>query len=255
MNDENLDTDEQTTLPANEFTRDSYTFAGWATSTDGSVEYDDEAGFTMGTEDVTLYAVWEELTVGDRGPAGGYIFYDDEEGYDFDDNGTIASDEKDLLDDTNDGNVTGDRYLEAAPYGWHEEGEDPEIQWGDNSHSVTGTSTEFGTGKNNTAKIVAIYQNTQTYAANACDDYWVPIDDGSNDRYEDWYLPSKDELDLMYKNLHSQGKGDFSTVNYWSSSESNIYKAHTQNFRNGFQSDLYKESYNYSVRPVRRFAF
>ena len=45
-------------LPANEFTRDGYTFGGW-TTTEGSmtVEYADGAQITL-TADTTLYAVW-----------------------------------------------------------------------------------------------------------------------------------------------------------------------------------------------------
>ena len=50
------------TLPANTFTREGYTFAGWATSPNGEKVYDDKAAVTA-TEDskglVTLYAVWK----------------------------------------------------------------------------------------------------------------------------------------------------------------------------------------------------
>lgn len=50
------------TLPANAFTREGYTFVGWATSPNGEKVYDDGAAVTA-TEDskgpVTLYAVWK----------------------------------------------------------------------------------------------------------------------------------------------------------------------------------------------------
>ncbi len=46
------------TLPANTFTYEGYTFVGWATGTGRRAAYTDEEEFTMGTADVTLYAVW-----------------------------------------------------------------------------------------------------------------------------------------------------------------------------------------------------
>jgi len=39
-------------------TRTGYAFSGWSTTTTGSVEYADGASYTIGSDDVTLYAVW-----------------------------------------------------------------------------------------------------------------------------------------------------------------------------------------------------
>ncbi len=44
-------------LSPNTFTYEGHTFAGWATTTTGAVEYADQADYTA-TEDATLYAVW-----------------------------------------------------------------------------------------------------------------------------------------------------------------------------------------------------
>ncbi|AMP20932.1 hypothetical protein AZF37_06930 [endosymbiont 'TC1' of Trimyema compressum] len=54
---------ESQNLPKNEFLSDENTFIGWSTQEDGNIEYTDEALFTMGTSDVTLYAVWEKIDI------------------------------------------------------------------------------------------------------------------------------------------------------------------------------------------------
>lgn len=54
-------TDSTAKLTSNAFTKDGYTFIGWAISKDGSVKYSNGASYTMGTESTyTLYAVWEK---------------------------------------------------------------------------------------------------------------------------------------------------------------------------------------------------
>jgi len=45
-------------LTTNTFTRASYTFSGWSTTSGGSISYVDGDSYTMGGSDVTLYAVW-----------------------------------------------------------------------------------------------------------------------------------------------------------------------------------------------------
>ncbi|MBQ2293866.1 MAG: InlB B-repeat-containing protein [Spirochaetales bacterium] len=64
MDDMSFTYDEPQTLTTNDFTRDGYTFAGWATSKDGNVVYADKKNVKNLTAEnnvtVTLYAVWEE---------------------------------------------------------------------------------------------------------------------------------------------------------------------------------------------------
>jgi uncharacterized repeat protein (TIGR02543 family) len=43
---------------ANEFTRTGYTFTGWSTSPNGAVEYADQADYSIGVGNTTLYAQW-----------------------------------------------------------------------------------------------------------------------------------------------------------------------------------------------------
>jgi len=45
-------------LRKNGFTNTGYVFLGWAESKTGAMKYGDEADYTMGTEDVSLYACW-----------------------------------------------------------------------------------------------------------------------------------------------------------------------------------------------------
>ena len=52
------------TLPSNTFTRTDYTFAGWATSSDGPIVYEDEDDYIVGSQYFTLYAVWKaDMTI------------------------------------------------------------------------------------------------------------------------------------------------------------------------------------------------
>ena len=91
-------------------------------------------------------------------------------------------------------------------------------------------------------------------AKKACEDYAVVIDGVT---YDDWFLPSKDTLDLLY---HKRSEvGSFSDGTYWSSSEFNNGKnnAWNQYFGNadlypGYQ-DSAPKSHRYRVRAVRAF--
>jgi hypothetical protein len=74
-----------------------------------------------------------------------------------------------------------------------------------------------------------------------------------------WYLPSIEELNLMYMNI-GQGNalglgniGSFSPASYWSSTEDDDAFAWVQDFFNGVQNHNDKELTNYSVRAVRAF--
>lgn len=89
-------------------------------------------------------------------------------------------------------------------------------------------------------------------AARICDDYSVTV---GSIVYDDWFLPSKDELNLLYLNRNAIGGFDVSTSTgfYWSSTESdNAYYAWWQGFLVGNQVNNLK-SFNKRVRAVRAF--
>ena len=117
-------------------------------------------------------------------------------------------------------------------------------EWGCYGTTIGGTSTDIGTGAANTAAIVAGCSETGI-AARICDELVL-------NGYSDWFLPSKDELDLMYENLKLNGIGGFADGNYWSSSESSFGTAWIQNFNNGYQNNHSKPNH-YRVRAVQAF--
>ena len=106
--------------------------------------------------------------------------------------------------------------------------------------------TAVGTGKQNTSDIVAAL-GLGAYAAKICDDLTVS---NGGVTYTDWFLPSKDELDLMYDNLQSFAVGGFAYAYYWSSSESDSYNAWNHGFGTGGLQYYYNKG-NY--RRVRAF--
>ena len=194
-----------------------------------------------------------------RGPSGGYVFYD---------RGDYTEGEHSW------------RYLEAAPADLRVVNEVPTVdstkagyangtkyfifgyyrETSGGSNVCLDTKNEIGEGYNNTKILVdkmkeAAYtgssgtDTTAYYAARLCDVLVYKVD-GKD--VTGWFLPSKYELDLMYKNLHKNGLGSFAYDSYWSSSELNGNNAWRQNFFNGNQINSYRYFEN-RVRPVRAF--
>jgi len=122
------------------------------------------------------------------------------------------------------------------------------IRWYAGTYVTTGaTGTEIGTGKSNTTKIVQM-QGAGNYAAKVCDDLVL-------NGYDDWYLPSRDELNMLYQNRNLIGEFNITTGFYWSSSEGSGSSANTvwyQDFSSGFQ-DYSNKIGTYRVRAVRAF--
>jgi hypothetical protein len=128
-------------------------------------------------------------------------------------------------------------------------------QWGTNGTDVSGTNTAAGTGRANTQRIVpALNQAREDGAALLCTSLNI-------NGYVDWFLPSKDELNMMYDNLKAKGLGGFGNGRYWSSSQGDTIPkgscAWTQNSRDGSQSDnastVGTKNNTHSVRAVRQF--
>jgi hypothetical protein len=104
----------------------------------------------------------------------------------------------------------------------------------------------LNTGAANTAAIVALC-TTPGIAAQLCQDLVL-------NTFSDWYLPSKDELYLMYSNLYTKSLGGF-VINgyYWSSTEIGSEYAWIQRFAvGGLQANISKTTTN-NVRAARSF--
>ena len=155
--------------------------------------------------------------IGDIGPAGGKVFY--------------------LSDNT------GLHGLEAAPADIVDSNSNSYFAWGCNGTSISGAQgTAVGTGAANTAAIVKACNEANT-AAKMADAYTF-------NGYSDWFLPSKDELYLLYK--QKSGVGGFAGSYDWSSTETDAYVAWIQSFNNGLQGNVDKYRSN-PVRAVRTF--
>lgn len=119
------------------------------------------------------------------------------------------------------------------------------VTWGCEGTAISGADgTVIGTGAQNTIDI-EIGCTTAGTAADICANLVLG-------GYSDWFLPSKDELNLMYVNLKTQSLGGFGTANYWSSSEDRNTYALYQAFHDGYQSYNNKNNIYY-VRAVRAF--
>jgi len=116
------------------------------------------------------------------------------------------------------------------------------LLWGLSIWDADGTTT--GTGEQNTINIETGCKTTGT-AADICANL-------SLGGYSDWFLLSKDELNLMYTNLEVAGVGGFVDSYDWSSSESNAYLTWSQGFYLGSQY-YYLKPNTYRIRAVRAF--
>ena len=167
--------------------------------------------------------------IGDTGPGGGRVFY--------------------ILDAAT---KSAWHYLEVAPDSWNSGKADPGSAWCSNTESFvkvlntvatpvrSDTSSSIGAGAKNTKTMLA---SCATGAANVASAY------NGGGKY-DWYLPSSEELNQLYKNRNALGI--FASGNYWSSTEVAANYGKSQAFNTGFGSFTMKKS-RACVRPIRAF--
>jgi hypothetical protein len=124
------------------------------------------------------------------------------------------------------------------------------IRWYGGSNTNTRARADWvGAGLKNTALIIANQGavDGNAFAATVCNEYSVTVDGVT---YGDWYLPSKNELNLLY--LQKSVVGGFASNVYWSSTEYASISAWYQDFGNGDQYLDFKVVTFY-VRAIRAF--
>jgi hypothetical protein len=184
------------------------------------------------SEDLELTASIKKLAIGLE-YAGGIVFYIAPEPIDLDDDGDLDTGLLCAIEDQSSG-----------------------IQWFNGSYTITNaTATAVGTGQANTNKIIKEQGETETnYAAGLAKAYTA----GGNN---DWFLPSKDVLNLMYTNkatinttATANGGSSLSSSMYWSSTEYGDTTAWCQHFGQvGKNQYSQGKSDKYTVRAVRAF--
>ena len=111
------------------------------------------------------------------------------------------------------------------------------------------TDSGIGTGLENTNIIVNSIglqnEDYPSYAAKIC----YELD---NSGYNDWFLPSVDELNLIYVNLQTSGLHDYGDHRFWASEISGRYEAKIQIFGSGVQLSRSRMEIA-SFIPVRTF--
>lgn len=173
-----------------------------------------------------------QYKVGDEGDGGGIVFYVSQEGF-------IVYDGK--------GGQKICHCLEMSK---------PTLglsKWAPEKSDFINTISEksLGYGKSNTYKILNYYKNSSLTEEN-CAAYRCSIYSTEKAAAGEWFLPSRDELDLMYKAMKEAAVSD-ATINwFWSSSENTSDYAWYQRFKQGYQDYGGRGLIN-SVRAIRAF--
>lgn len=194
--------------------------------TDGATYYVQAFASTLAGTDTgikIMVILPKKYNVGDAGPAGGYIIYENPDPY-----GTW-------------------HYLEAATT----DVSASTYAWSTTNIPTNFTSLEFGAGVPNTDGVYTLFGTSSTYAARAAKDW-------SYGGFSDWVLPSFNELKQMKEVLFDQGIGNFTSGStYWSSSEDENYTANawTVKMISTGQNIFITQSKNqtFRIRAIRRF--
>ncbi len=167
------------------------------------------------------------LKIGSKGPGGGLVFW-------------VNEDDRSLP-----------RALEAAPRGWYKgtppggkKGDDCQMIWSDEQIDSNATSgkKEIGSAQDN-------YDALKKSGV-----FCAPIVQIMSLMGDDWMMPTADELQEMYNNLHLNGLGDFDGDQYWSCTTFFGPYIYSRNFKDGEEMMSFHDMC-FSLRPVRAIAW
>ena len=209
-----------------------------STLSTSSISIPRTSNFSTSSTSKTTTTYGKTYNIGDTGPGGGIIFYYSEAGFDVYEP---------------DGSVKKCHYLEVSKFDLGDIRWCTQRNYNASCCDIT-TLTDVGTGRINTFKIIKSSHKggritKENCAALACHSYST-----ATTKTGDWFLPSKDELNLLYQNLGKRVMLSNTTNNdyYWSSSQGNSYDSWLQRFSDGNQYHTTKED-TFSVRAVRAF--
>lgn len=195
-------------------------------------------------------------SIGDTGPGGGVVFF-------------VKSSYADTSISTQNGTRTTSltsselaalpfEYLEAAPIGWDaSSATDPEWKYNSTNSSAgysTITDVKIGTGRNNTELM-----RTLNPTDNAANNIAYKLAETSIGGLNDWWLPSNQELILMFTNLYKASP----RLGEWRNQSNLAYRTSTAAMFFVFQWSAPYEGNNfkfdssawpYPVKPIRGFS-
>lgn len=175
-----------------------------------------------GAGEMTVWISTAGYAIGDTGPAGGLIFYE---------NPNYAKD--------------GWRYLEAAPFD-----QSAGAKWGCfRTPSAGARATGIGAGQQNTQEMLKGCQEPESAAA-------ICLNLSLNG-VRGWFLPSRDELAELYRCWKATGAGDFreggalDNFSYWTSSQQTIDMASHIDFADSGRHHSDDKDFPRRVRAIR----
>ncbi|MCP4928580.1 MAG: hypothetical protein GY918_05935, partial [Gammaproteobacteria bacterium] len=210
-------------------------------------------------------------SVGDVGPGGGIVFFVKSSYSNTSINGTISGgpiDGQPIYGGSLTTSLTSSElaalpfdYMEAAPAGWDGvAGTDPKRPYESESGDeipVDDDGVIIGTGQANTDALVTKFQDVDSPSDNAA----LLANSAEINSYSDWFLPSIEELALMFTNLYVAGDiGGFGTLasvgenlSYRSSTDGRMLNFDWSPY-SGNTGDWDNDAGMQHVRPVRSFA-